>query len=734
MAAVNVTVDGVEARGIADELVASFEGDIQRVKLPLMYRFGILLVCAVMILLPLIYIALIGLACFLVYYHMVNHTGMLGAARGRGAILMFIAYLAPLVIGGILILFMIKPLFARSAARSKRRSVTRDDEPILFAFVDRLCRAVGAPRPRRIDVDGNINASASFRSFLWSLVRTDLVLTIGMPLVAGLTLRQFAGVLAHEFGHFSQGAGMRLTYVIRTISHWFTRVVYERDQWDEWLAQSAGQVDIRVGWVLYLAQAFVWLTRKILWCLMIVGHGVSGFMLRQMEFDADRHEARLAGSDTFESTARTLFRLNVAWQGAQSDLGEFYRDGRLADNLPRLILHNMDQIPPESQQRIDAMIDQSKTGYFDTHPCDRERIASAHREAAPGVFRRPGPASVLFMDFDSLARDATYDYYREIFGPKFARSDMHAIDELLERQKRESEASQALDRYFQGAFTILRPLDLPTPTPRPDEDAITSLRQLRERMLETRPEYQSLLRQFTTADSRFIQAKQADALLNAKFRLSQEGFEIPVSSAAAAIEASGKALAEQEQLSPTMKSFEEAAACRLATGLALLDSPQVAERLDDASAMVTEARRLTDVLAALNRVNQPMLELRTANSALAILCNNLNGNQDNEALISAIRSRMQSVLVHIRQLKDALANVAYPFDHAKGQLSVGDYVVPSVPLVDDLGGIYEAGGTLVDNLVTLHVRVMARIASICEHVETAIGLPRMEPPTAPAED
>lgn len=53
------------------------------------------------------------------------------------------------------------------------------------------------------------------------------MLTIGLPLVAGLSLQQLAGVLAHEFGHFSQGAGMRLTYIVRSINAWFLRVVYE---------------------------------------------------------------------------------------------------------------------------------------------------------------------------------------------------------------------------------------------------------------------------------------------------------------------------------------------------------------------------------------------------------------------------------------------------------------------------------------------------------------------------
>ena len=98
--------------------------------------------------------------------------------------------------------------------------------------MDGVCSSVGAPTPSRIEVDCEVNASARLASGPLTPSR-DLVLTIGLPLVTGLDLKQFAGVLAHEFGHFSQGAGMRLSYLIRSINMWFARVVYERDEWDE---------------------------------------------------------------------------------------------------------------------------------------------------------------------------------------------------------------------------------------------------------------------------------------------------------------------------------------------------------------------------------------------------------------------------------------------------------------------------------------------------------------------
>ena len=53
----------------------------------------------------------------------------------------------PLLAGAILILFMIKPLFAKPVKRDNPRSLTRQGEPRLFVFVDQLCDVVGAPKP-----------------------------------------------------------------------------------------------------------------------------------------------------------------------------------------------------------------------------------------------------------------------------------------------------------------------------------------------------------------------------------------------------------------------------------------------------------------------------------------------------------------------------------------------------------------------------------------------------------
>ena len=109
---------------------------------------------------------------------------------------------------------------------------------------------------------------------------------------------------------------MRLSWLIRSMNYWFARLVYERDSWDERLEEYSKRFDNVFGRILMVARFTVWLVRRLLWVFMLVGHVISGFLMRQMEFDADRYEARFAGSKTFARTARQLHVLGVSWNGA----------------------------------------------------------------------------------------------------------------------------------------------------------------------------------------------------------------------------------------------------------------------------------------------------------------------------------------------------------------------------------------------------------------------------------
>ena len=144
-------------------------------------------------------------------------------------------YLGPLVAGAVVVALMLKPLFARPPRGPRRRVLwtrgpSRSCTPSWTASATRSARG---GRPDRGRLPGQRLGAP--RWGLLGVLGGKLVLTIGLPFVAGVTLKQFAGVLAHEFGHFSQGAGMRLYALIMRINVWFARVVYQRDDWDETL-------------------------------------------------------------------------------------------------------------------------------------------------------------------------------------------------------------------------------------------------------------------------------------------------------------------------------------------------------------------------------------------------------------------------------------------------------------------------------------------------------------------
>jgi len=143
-------------------------------------------------------------------------------------------------------------------------------------FVDAICDTVGAPRPARIAADSQVNASAHLEGGLLGVVGGELILTIGLPIAAGLTLKQFAGVLAHGFGHFSQRAGMRLYVLIMMVNMWFARVVYERDSWDDALEAWSKQGNFYVIAIVAAIRLAVWITRRVFWVLMMFGHVGSG--------------------------------------------------------------------------------------------------------------------------------------------------------------------------------------------------------------------------------------------------------------------------------------------------------------------------------------------------------------------------------------------------------------------------------------------------------------------------
>jgi Zn-dependent protease with chaperone function len=416
------------------DILNAFHGVIDPVPRTGAYRVGIVIVTLAMLLLPVIYLGLMAGVVYLLFLHATVNVHATSQMRSWYATVFL--YVGPLVVGAILLFFMVKPLFARRSRFDPVRTLHLAEEPLLFALVTRVAQTVGAPEPKRIAVNCQPNASASFDTFLGG----EMVLTIGLPLAARLTVQQLAGVIAHELGHFSQRTGMRLSFVVRSINAWFARVVCERDDWDQRLVNGSEREDW-VALFYQLALLCVWLTRRVLWVLMAIGHSMSCFMLRQMEYDADRYETRLAGTEAFAETNRALLVLGLATDMTnQVTMLSWIRNSRLPDDLGALIDALADTIPQDTILRMETALAKSRAGFFDTHPAHGERLANARRENAPGVIHLPGPAMLLFKDFAKMSRAVTMDFFRKMLGKRVVRDAFVGVAAFLGDEEKSRKA------------------------------------------------------------------------------------------------------------------------------------------------------------------------------------------------------------------------------------------------------------------------------------------------------
>lgn len=416
-------------------LMEAFAGKVSRPSLSFLYRVGLLGVTLLMLILPLIYLALIGAAVLATWWWGGNFYFLVTSMTGgvRLYILKWVCFVGPLFAGAVVSFFMIKPLLARPARGAQALALNPGAEPVLFAFISKICAGVGAPMPERIDLSCHLNASAGFRRGFWSLAGNDLVLTIGLPLVAGLSIRELAGVLAHEFGHFRQGFGMRLSYVIRAINGWFARVVYERDSWDEWLEDAVAQAE---DWWMILSLGFTQFavqgSRFVLKMLMYCGHGASCFLLRQMEYDADANEINLVGSEIFESTTRRIHVLGATLQRSYKNIRVTWNlDKKLPDNLPGYLLHHESRLSAEQREKMTDTLGLKKSGVFDTHPSNGDRIRRARLANQPGVFHFEGNSRDLFSNFDVVARQVTILHYEDDLGIPMGMAKLTPLEVLV---------------------------------------------------------------------------------------------------------------------------------------------------------------------------------------------------------------------------------------------------------------------------------------------------------------
>ncbi|MEO7779592.1 MAG: M48 family metallopeptidase [Fibrobacteria bacterium] len=689
---------------------------------PLAYAVGLVAVGAGTIILPVSYLAITYAEICLLRQHAVADFGWLvgpdsGFFPGLGY-LVLLAFLA------VFAFFLVRPFVAVHRIVRSDPSLLPGDEPRLHAFIQQICTSLGSPAPMRIQVSMDVNASARLAPGWLNFWTGGLELVLGLPLVRGLELGQFAGVLAHELGHFRQGTAMRMVHGIRALNQWFSRAATREDPWERDLEGRRHRMDPFLVGLYWFARICAWLARQILKGHVRAGQGVSCLLLRQMEHQADRAAIGLVGGETFASMVLEAKVIEAAWGLANRSLGLSLREGRLADDLPALVSAHTRVFIPEVRRKMERSLLAEKAALFDTHPSLADRVRHARRSVSRGKFRSSGASHTLFSDFGALSRRTTAVFYQRDLGADFNPSRLMATSDLVTGQNDVQVCEAAVTGYFLGLLTNLRPIWLAPADLETDQqpDLLGRLLAARSLIESEHGMAAEAFRAYAAADARMLDAVQALALMRANFWIEPGDFQLRKGGAAQAAKAFGEAEQEQQGIADRLRAFEAAMRTRIGSALGLLGDPRVRERLGDARACSQEVARLLPVLAILGSV-QPRLEsLRRSFHGMGILLDNLDGHESSPEIDVQLDTHALAIRLELVSLSAAFQDVDYPFGMVASSSRLVDYVLDRLPLERDFAAHYNAAEEALGRCYALYFRILGRLSLSAGRVEGVLGM------------
>jgi len=715
-----------------------------------MYTLSVVLVAGVVVLLPLIYAAIIAAAGYGVFRYCTDVIMHLSdAASGtprsggstRGHVFMFVLSLAPAIAGVAIVLFMLKPFFAPRRTREDTIRVFRNEEPNLYQFVESVCYVINAPMPARIDVIHAPNASASFRGGLLSVLKSnDLVLTLGMPLVMGMTSGQLAGVIAHELGHFTQGGGMRAYYLTGVVGNWLERAAYQRDRWDAWLDEQLQTSPHIVVTLIWIAVKFsIYVVRFILKALFYVGQLICMHMSRHMEFDADRVQIRFAGSAAFADVSERIDALSVAYPRVDRMAAEMWRTRKqLPDDMPSLIADASLRISPEDRAKIERATRTERSGFFLSHPPTRLRLQKAKAAAEPGIYHNTAPASSLCTDASVYCKRVTYGMFAERLGRQLDDATFVPTAGVLATQAKGHAQQSTAGKYLGFEPPVWRPALLSMKRLPNEVELKPCVEKLKRAIAAVRaagPAAELATKVLREATERRYRFEQACAVMDARLRVDFHRLEIAKCSRASLGQRAWDAQQEAIAAVADIDAALEPACVRLATALSLLSAPGIEKYVDRLDERRKRANELLPVSASLKRVFTVAMEVRESMGKAGALMGAINSEETLVAAERVLVPLADSISSKVLQIRQECGGVANPFRtegntalHASWEASttgdpesnLGGRLTQYMEEGGNLRDIFYAGGMFNERFEEALARTTGELVEIAVEVEDAL--------------
>jgi len=412
--------------------------------------------------------------------------------------------------------------------------------------------------------------------------------------------------------------------------------------------------------------------------------------------------------------------LNDAW----------YQNQVLVDDLTGAIVSELKSQPDDMEKRVLDYINEGKTHWQDTHPCDRERIENAHKEQDAGVFQMTLPASSLINKFEKLSKELTFLQYRNIWGVPVTKKQLIPVSKFEGDRQAKQESYAALDRYFASFFTVYSPTTLKYPVEVSESQRDKYLDEWRKAVtlqrgqIQIQQQYDHTGRLF----ERWGDAERADALIKGGFNIDAKEFGLASNDSARVAQVLESVKGEYARALDDVLKYCKIVFHRMQMSLVLSMLPGMDKSQLDQIATPDMLTKITRCLDRINRVLVESRQLHFNNMRLGILL--YNWQQDEEQNPKGLRECIEQAAEicrrHITVMQDSLANMPYPFEHAKDNFSLVEHIFGQD--VKDMSPPQIEGYSehVLGNLHSLQWRMVSLLCRYAGQVELLSGLAEPE--------
>ena len=426
------------------------------------YQFKAFLAVLAILLFFALYAGLVVALGFLAYHAFTYEMGRIN----KLTILLKVGAIAGSVM---LFVFTLKFIFKlENPKRTNRLKLGKDEYPELWSFVHQICKETGAPKPKNIYADPDVNAYVAYSNMWLSLfLPVKKELTIGLGLVSCLNLSEFKAVISHEFGHFAQRSMKIGSYIVsaNTIIH---DMIFSRDKWDDLLDQWRSS-DLRLSAAAWIITPIIWLIRQILNLFYQFLNVMYSSLSREMEFNADKVAISTSGSDAILAALWQLDHghtnwndtVNHAYLASQKQIAveNLYHHNELAKNrVADTIKESFSLLPADQRGGVQffSESEHSKAGMYASHPANDKRQNNAK---SPYVLCETDTRSawLLFPKKEELQKSMTtlvYDQYLNKKDMKLT-SSIADFEAFIVSETKGKELLQSYENTFENRFVTI---------------------------------------------------------------------------------------------------------------------------------------------------------------------------------------------------------------------------------------------------------------------------------------